>query len=174
METNDELAQGGRSSDDYEGRTAAGPIREERGPVVLPAVLAGAVAAVAGGVVWGLIVRFSDYELGIIAWGVGLLAGGAVALAARGARGPALQGIAVASALAGILLGKYLSFAWTIQRIAEEEGAEMGVFSGEMVSLFRENLGVVFSAFDVLWVGFAVYTAWRMLRPAAGEPPAGG
>ena len=78
-------------------------------------------------------------------------------------------------ALLGILIGKYLSFAWVVQDIAEEDGVSLGVFSGETFSLFRENLGTVFSGFDLLWVGLAVFTAWRLLRPeeeAEEEAPA--
>ncbi|HVM16151.1 MAG TPA: hypothetical protein VM290_01030 [Gaiellaceae bacterium] len=171
-----EAGNGPRSAEEEYGRLGtAGPIEETRGPVLLPAILAGVAAAVVGGIVWGLIVRFSEYELGIIAWGVGLLAGMAVAFAARGARGPVLAAVAVASALLGILIGKYLSFAWVVQDIAEEDGVSLGVFSGETFSLFRENLGTVFSGFDLLWVGLAVFTAWRLLRPeeeAEEEAPA--
>ncbi|MBD0328741.1 MAG: hypothetical protein ICV64_01355 [Thermoleophilia bacterium] len=150
------------------------PLREE-GAVLLPATVAGLMAALAGGVAWGAIVRFSEYEVGIVAWAIGLLVGLAVGFAARGTRGATLQAVAVACALLGVLVGKYLSFAWTIQDVAEEQGVEVGVLSGDMFSLFRENLDTVFGGFDLIWVALAAITAWRMLRPepapavAAGE-----
>ena len=77
-----------------------------------------------GGVVWGLIVKFSDYEVGIVAWGIGFIAGTAVVFATRGGKGPHLQVIAVVSALLGILLGKYLSYAFVVQDQAEDAGVE--------------------------------------------------
>ena len=139
---------------------------------LLPAIAAGLVAAVVGGIVWGLIVKFSDYEVGIIAWGIGFIAGTAVVLATRGANGPRLQVIAVVSALLGILLGKYLSYAFVIQEEAEAFGESIGLLSGDMFSFFREDLDDVFGLFDLLWVGLAVFTAWRIPQVEEPEPAA--
>jgi xanthosine utilization system XapX-like protein len=140
---------------------------------LLPALGAGLVAAVVGGVVWGLIVKWTDYEVGFVAWGIGFLVGVAVAAAAGGVRGPVLQAVAVVCALVGILVGKYLSFAWVLQEVAEREtqGAiEISVLSADTIDLFFEELGTVFDWIDILWVGFAVYTAWRALKPEEPEP----
>jgi hypothetical protein len=144
---------------------------------VAPAIGAGLVAAIVGGVVWGLIVKWTDYEVGFVAWAIGFLVGLAVVTATRGVRGPVFQVVAVACALIGILLGKYLSFAWVLADVAREEtggAVEISVFSWDTVDLFREELGTVFGLFDLLWVGLAVYTAWRALQPEEPEPePAG-
>jgi hypothetical protein len=140
---------------------------------LLPAVAAGLAAAIVGGVVWGLIVKWTDYEVGFVAWGIGFLVGIAVLTATRGARGPAFQAVAVVCALVGIVVGKYLSFAWVLQEVAEREtqGAlEIPVLSTDTVDLFLDELGTVFDWIDILWVGFAVYTAWRALRPEEPEP----
>jgi len=146
------------------------PTTESPRPLAL-AVAAGLVAAVVGGIAWGLIVKWTDYEVGIVAWGIGLLSGAAVALAAGRARGPALQAIAVASALVGILLGKYLSYAFVVQEQAQEAGVEIGLFSTEIRDFFFEDLGSVFGLFDILFVGLAVYTAWRALQPEPEAAP---
>ena len=135
---------------------------------LLPAIAAGLVAALVGGIVWGLIVKISDYEVGIAAWGIGFIAGTAVVFATRGAKGQRLQVIAVVSALLGILLGKYLSYAFIVQEEAESFGESIGLVSGDMFSFFREDLDSVFSLFDLLWVGLAVFTAWRI--PQVNEP----
>ena len=149
--------------------------RADRSVLVLP-VGAALAAGVVGGVLWGLIVKWSNYEVGIVAWAIGFMAGTAVANVARGARGPHLQVIAVVGALVGILLGKYLSFAFAVQEDAQEVGVELGVLSGEMFRFFRENLSDVFGLFDLLWIGLAVFTAWRipgeLTEPAASPPPA--
>ena len=139
---------------------------------LVPAVAAGLGAALVGGAAWGLIVKITGYEVGVIAWGIGFVAGTAVVFATRGAKGPELQAIAIASALVGILLGKYLSFAFDVQDQAEELGFTIGLFSSEMFRIFRENLGDAFGLFDLLWVGLAVVTAWRVPQVVAHEPAA--
>lgn len=139
---------------------------------LLPAIAAGLVAALVGGIAWGLIVKLSDYEVGFVAWGIGFLAGTAVVAASRGAKGQRLQVIAVLAALLGILLGKYLSFAFNVQEDADAAGVSIGLFSSDMFTLFRENLDVVFSLFDLLWVGFAVFSAWRIPQVDTGPAPA--
>ncbi len=141
-------------------------------PRIAAGTAAALAAAVVGGVLWGFIVKSTDYEVGIVAWAVGWLAGTAAVLVGRG-RGLPLQLAAVAAALIGILLGKYLSFAFVVQELAERDGVSLGLFSGDMQSLFRDQLGEVFGLFDVLWVGFAVFTAWRVpMRHEPELPPA--
>jgi hypothetical protein len=147
------------------------PVREPSSSL-LPAIAAGIVAALVGGILWGLIVKISEYEVGIVAWGIGFIAGTAIVLATRGAKGPPLQVIAVLSALAGILLGKYLSYAFVVQEEVESFGESIGLFSGDMFSFFREDLGSVFGLFDLLWVGLAVFTAWRIPQVDEPEPAA--
>ena len=143
--------------------TTASPVRAPSSSL-LPAVAASLAAGIVGGILWGLIVKWTNYEVGIVAWAIGFLAGTVVVTVTRGARGPRLGVIAVAGALLGILLGKYLSFAFAVQEDAESVGLSVGVLSGEMLRLFRENLNEAFGLFDLLWVGFAVYTAWKLTR----------
>lgn len=152
----------------HEDRSAAG--------VYVPAILAGIVAAIGGGIAWGLIVKSTDYEIGFAAWGIGFLTGLAVLTATRGVRGLPLQAIAVVCALLGILIGKYLAFVWVLQeaggpyRAGGSKGLSISVFSSDTVDLFRHNLDVVFDWIDLLWVGLAVYTAWRTLQPEEPKP----
>jgi len=140
------------------------PVTEPSGSLFL-AVAAGLGAAIVGGVVWGLIVKISDYEVGIVAWGIGFVAGTAVVFATRGGKGRHLQVIAVVSALVGVLLGKYLSYAFVLQEQADAAGVSVGLFSSRMFRFFREDLDKVFGLFDLLWVGLAVFTAWRVPQP---------
>jgi hypothetical protein len=132
------------------------------------AIGGGLVAAVVGGVAWGLIVKASDYEVGFVAWGIGFLVGTAVVFATRGAKGRHLQIVAVVLALVGILIGKYLGYALIVQEDIETFGESIGLFSGDMFRFFREDLDAVFGLFDLLWVGLAVASAWRI--PQADEP----
>ncbi len=140
---------------------------EESVPLALPLV-AGVAAALAGGIVWALALKWTDYEVGVLAWGIGFVTGFAVHHAA-GRRAPSLQVVAVGASLLGILLGKYLGFALVLQESERAFGADIGLFSGEMVQLFRESLGEVFGLYDVLWTGLAVGTAWFALRPGEAD-----
>ena len=147
------------------------PARDDGGSSAL-ALLAGLAAAIAGGIAWGLIAKWTDYEVGIVAWGIGFATGWAIERTA-GRRSVELQVFAIAAALLGILVGKYLAFAF----VQQELGQPYGVLSQEMLTLFRENLNIVFGLYDVVWTGLAVGTAWFALRPqeeeaAEQQPPA--
>jgi steroid 5-alpha reductase family enzyme len=148
--------------------------RDERGiNPLFPAVAAALIAAVVSGVVWGLIVKWSDYEIGIVAWGIGFIVAMAVATATRGSRGLPFQLVAIVFALLGILLGKYLSFVWVIQEMADEEtgGAfDIPIFSRDTIDLFWAARADVFSWIDLLYAGLAIVTAWRVLAPEESEP----
>ena len=142
----------------------AGGFREERSGVLVMAVLAGLAAAIVGGVVWGLIVRWSNYEIGFAAWGIGFVVGTAVVRGAHGSRGTPFQLVAVVLALAGILLGKYLAFVWVGQDELGQVGlsGELPVFSTTTIRIFWDARSDVFSGWDLLWVGLAVVMAFRI------------
>ena len=132
------------------------------------ALLAGLVAAVAGGIVWGLISKYTDYEVGVVAWGIGFVAGFAVERAAGSRRSPDLQRSRFRSALLGVLS----AVPQHRLRGAESDNAldtQTGLLSREMFSLFRENLSEVFSLFDLLWTALAVASAWYALKPEENE-----
>ncbi len=138
----------------------------------LPALLGGAFAAALGGLGWGLIVRFTGYEIGWVAWGIGLLAGFGVLISAGGRKGVPLQFVAVASAVLGIAVGKYLSFFYSLKNyVAEEYGAEavaeLSMFSAGVAQFFVESAGVFVSGFDALWILLAVGTAWGIPKARA-------
>jgi len=124
------------------------------------ALLAGSVAGVLGGIGWGLIVKWTDYEVGILALAIGFLTAFAILRATGGRRGADLQAIAVGTALLGILIGKYLSFAFVTQQVLPG----VGLLSGDMFRLFRDALHDIFGLYDLLWVGLAAAAAWTGLR----------
>lgn len=140
----------------------AGSIREERSGVFLTAALAGLAAAIAGGVVWGLVVRWSGYEIGFAAWGMGFIVGTAVVYGAQSRRGMPLQLIAVVLALAGIVLGKYLAFVWVGQDELDKAGLSLPLFSTDTMRLFWDLRSDIWSGWDLLWAGLAVVTAFRI------------
>lgn len=71
------------------------------------AVLFGGLAAAGAGAVWALIVVFTGYEIGWVAWGVGLAVGVAMARATS-ERSRALGVRAAVLAAAGLVLGKLM------------------------------------------------------------------
>ena len=136
------------------------PLEPEETSLALP-LLAGLVAAIAGGLAWGFVVDWTGYEIGIAAWAVGALVGYAVLTAAGGRKAVELQVAAVVLALLGVLLGKYLAFAFV---------NDLGALSGDTFSFFRDNVRQLFGLFDLVWIGLAVATAWLTLKPeTAGE-----
>ena len=134
------------------------------------AIGAGLAAAVVTGVVWGYVSKWTDREFGALAWAVG--AGVGLAILRVAGKGVAGQVVGVACSLLGVVLGKYLAFAFTAR---EQLGTSFGVLSGDMVNLFRDNLGQVFDLFDLLWVAFAVGSVWVLLgrldEPEASAAP---
>jgi len=140
----------------------AGAFREERSGAVLTAALAGLGAAVAGGIAWGLIVKWTDYEIGFAAWGIGFIVGTAVAFGAQGKRGTPFQLLAVGLALAGIVLGKYLAFVWIGQDVLGKLGLSLPIFSTDTLRLFWDSKSDVWGGWDLLWAGLAVVTAFRI------------
>jgi hypothetical protein len=134
---------------------------------ILPALLGGVMSAVAGGVIWGLIVIATGYEIGYMAWGTGLLCGFAVLLFSKGKRGIPLQTIAVLSSILGIIIGKYFTFFHFFKEaVAKEYGVEavsrISILSERVIKFFLENAGSIVSGFDILWIALAVITAWRI------------
>jgi len=77
------------------------------------AVIAGAVAALIGGGLWALVVIVTKYELGWIAWGVGLLVG-LVMSRATPARGTTVAIVGAIIAALGLLCGKALIATFTV------------------------------------------------------------
>jgi hypothetical protein len=149
----------------------AGTFREERSGVLLTAGLAGLAAAVVGGIAWGLIVKWSDYEIGFAAWGIGFIVGTAVVFGAQGRRGLPFQVVAVVLALLGIVLGKYLAFVWIGQDVLDKTGISLPVFSTDTVRLFWDGRSDIWGGWDLLWAGLAVVTAFRIPQHEHATPP---
>jgi hypothetical protein len=129
-------------------------------------ILAAGTAAILGGAVWGIIVLISGYEIGFMATGIGVLTGYAVAKLTR-ARGVPMQIIAVAAALVGILIGKYVTFYGILRELltaefGEEVARQVSIFSSDVLSFFIESFVEFLSVYDLIWVVLAVLAAWRI------------
>ena len=83
-------------------------------------VLAGVLVGIPAAVVWAVIARFTGYEIGWVAWGVGAIVGYAVAKSAHepsASLGPTAAAIAVAS----LLLAKILILEFALPPIMQAE-----------------------------------------------------
>lgn len=136
---------------------------------ILQGAVGGLIAAIVGGLVWGLILQFTEYEVGFIAWGIGLLCAWAVGYFSFTGRGPIFQLIAVFFSIFGILIGKYYGFFYFLKEIitqdyGAEAAAEISIFSIDVLLIFVEYLIDMVDFYDFIFVALAIYTAWRMLR----------
>lgn len=128
---------------------------EQENRIVLPA-LGALLAAVIGGALWAAIAVETDYEIGLVAWAIGGLAGYTVVKLSQGKTTRVHQVIAVLASLLGILLGKYFMFSYIIN-----EGIQ-GIFASELLTLFMENISEFFGGMDIVFVILAIVTAWQM------------
>ncbi|MBI5779758.1 MAG: hypothetical protein HZA49_09940 [Planctomycetes bacterium] len=142
----------------------------------LTGFLGACAAAIVAGIIWGLMVILTNYEIGYAAIGVGVLAGYGVYFASGKKGGPVLQILASASSIIGVLIGKYITFYHFFRKGATEAAKEQGIdptkltellnqftlFSGNMISSFIENIGSVLGGFDILWVILAVSAAYKI------------
>jgi hypothetical protein len=119
-------------------------------------VLGALLTAVIGGAVWAVIAILTEYEIGLVAWAIGGMAGYAVFYLARKKISAAHQVIAVIASLIGILLGKYFIFGYYYN------GSISGIFEGEVVTLFQDNIAQFFGGMDIIFVILAVVTAWQL------------
>jgi hypothetical protein len=127
------------------------------------------LAAIIGGFAWAWIVFLSNYEIGYMAIGLGLLSGYFVLLFSSKQKGLLFQIIAVSSSVLGIIVSKYYIFYHFFrQNVAAEYGLEVGnsisLISLDTIKIFIENLGILFSGYDILWVFLAIMSAIEIVK----------
>jgi hypothetical protein len=136
-------------------------------PPIQGALIGGALAALVGGLVWGGLVILTGFEFGIVAWLLGGAVGYAVLMFSKGETGFPQQIAAVVFSIGGILLGKYLTFYYFVKEVVSQElGAvtaeNISLFSAGLIGEFLGGLGDVVGLFDLLWIGLAVGSAWKI------------
>ena len=126
-------------------------------PPVGRAIAAAALAAALGAAAWAVMVIVTDHSFGHRFTG--------------GKRGVMPVAAAAVATVVALVVGKYAAFAYVIHRDAEQRfgaggGRYFGYLSSHTWNAFHANLGTEFSAFYLLWVGFGVLAAWRIVGPA--------
>jgi hypothetical protein len=100
--------------------------------------LAGGLAGgLIGAAAWTLVVYFTDYELGILAWGIGVLAGYGVRAVAKGSKGAGPAVVAMVAALLSVGVGKVGSIAMAIRPGAVTEEHALVALADVAVRDFR-------------------------------------
>jgi steroid 5-alpha reductase family enzyme len=131
-------------------------------PASLGIIIIGAIAAAAiGAVVWALIVYYGNYEIGILASGIGALVGITVAYLAKKNVEQQHQIVAVIFGLLGVIAGKYLSFYLFVKKAEDELGQDL---------LGYVKFSDTFQAIDILWIVLAVAAAWTIPKKYAERP----
>jgi hypothetical protein len=122
------------------------------------ALLGGAAAALAGAIVWSAITYFTNYQLGILAIGIGFLVGLAVRKLGNGI--DTSFGIAGAVlALLGCAVGNLLTICVLV---AEHEGREiLEVVYGLTLSQAWEWMVASFNPFDAVFYASAAYYGYQ-------------
>jgi len=140
-------------------------LRAERSqPQKLPQAIAGGlVGAMVGAGVWAALAVFANFEFGLVAMAVGVLAGYGAKLAAGKARGLHFQIATAACAVLGLVAGKYFTFAHYVAEAWREKGLSVNPFAPELFGHFVEMLPKLLSPFDALWFFLALSSAWKAL-----------
>lgn len=100
-----------------------------------------------GAAAWAAIGYFSGYEFGILAWGVGFLAGLGMALGTMGRGGVGGGVLAAVIALGAIMAGKWYAVQFTLDDYLSKQRQEM-VAAGPM-PLLREQVWTEFNDNDI-------------------------
>lgn len=130
-------------------------------PNVSLALIAGLAAAVVGAMIWALLAMATSYDVGWMAMGVGLLAGGVIRVLGRGV-GRSFGCLGAAATVFGCLLGNFLS---VCTMVASQESlpvlsvlmhlcAKPAVIPVAMIATFH--------TMDPLFYGIAVYVGYRL------------
>ena len=105
------------------------PPRPAPSPTSVPALIAGALAALVGAGIWTAVTALTDIEFGWIAWGIGGLVGVVMAKLTP-ARSLKLGVYAAVLAALGLAIGKV----GTVRMTVPEIGSEMVLEDGEMLA----------------------------------------
>lgn len=100
-------------------------------------IVAALIAAVVGAVIWGLIAKFSGYEVGYVAWGIGAAIGFASNRLGGGA-GVANGALCAALALVAIAGGKVAGSMWTMEDDLAEYYTEEWLSEDSYMTLVAE------------------------------------
>jgi hypothetical protein len=138
----------------------------EDGTSMLPiALLAGAGAALLGGLLWAGVVIVTHLDVGILAWLIGAGTGLAIARVGGGPAAPEARVLAGGLAAGGIMVGKYVIFVHALRKAFAElsllQLPSVGYLDTRQMSLFIHHFGSIVRPIYFLWVALAFFAAYR-------------
>jgi hypothetical protein len=141
-------------------------VAREVGAGLLPvALLAGAGAALIGGLIWAEVVITTHYDIGFLAWFVGAATGLAIVRVAGAPVSPPVRALAGLFAAGVIVVGKYVIFVHAVKDALDAElagqGRAVGYLNTHAMSVFVHNFGSIVRPVYALWVGLAFFAAVR-------------
>ena len=125
------------------------------------------IAAFIGAILWGQVALWADSQLAWLAIGVGVITGLAARFLASSQQRISVQMIAAIAALIGVVAGKYYIFALLLKAaVTDAFGAQAAaaftLFSSATYDFLKEDTGAVLGALDAVWLGVAMFIAWRI------------
>jgi len=120
--------------------------------------LAGLVASVAGASIWAGVTVMTEYQIGWMAIGIGLMIGFAVRFTGKGIS-PTYGIVGGALALLGCVLGNVLTITYYVA--VNQEMAYMDILTQLNYPIIAEMLTATFEFIDVLFYGLAMYFGYK-------------
>lgn len=141
---------------DHQAQMAFETFQSEQNLVM--GALAAVVASVAGAGIWAAVTVMTEYQIGFMAIGIGLLVGFAVRYTGKGIR-QSFGIVAAVMSLAGCVLGNVLTISYFVS--LNEGIAFMDILGQLNVPIITEMLTATFEAVDVVFYGLAVYFGYK-------------
>lgn len=141
---------------DHQAQMAFETFQSEQNLVM--GTLAGLIASVAGAGLWAAITVMTEYQIGFMAVGIGILVGFAVRFAGKGMQ-QSFGIVAAVISLVGCVLGNILTITYFVA--LGEEMALMEILSQLNLAIIIDMLTATFEAVDVLFYALAVYFGYK-------------
>lgn len=126
---------------------------------LVPAVFAAVAAAVIGALLWAAVTVVTDFQIGFMAIGVGVLVGLGVRHFGRGETN-AYRAVAAVAAGIGCALGNLLTGAHVFS--AQIQVPVTRVLEALDMQLTSDLMIALFSPMDLLFYGLAIQQAWKL------------
>lgn len=108
----------------------------------LGALIGAAVGGLVGAAIWAAVAYYTNFEIGWIAWGIGVLAGFGAILGAKSEGDTATGGIAAVAAIAGIAAGKFGAIHFAVDKELNSPAfqSRMQVTEDEMLVVYADHV----------------------------------
>jgi hypothetical protein len=132
----------------------------------LMAAIAGLAVGLGCAVAWAVIVHVTHFEIGIVASFIGVAVAKTTIAASGKKRGPIMQALAGALAVVGVAGGRLMLFGWAVADFLNEKNIQptAALVTRITTDAATSNPTSVFSGFDLLWMGIAVFAAIRLCK----------